>query len=118
MHTGVERIGRYIQVFYEERAGAAGWETIAMSYGAKFPSGLDPLFSIVFAAATSLNFFTSLTVDQRRNGSRFHSSRISPSLTESSLRKRARHRNALSTSIAFEVCYPSNWFRAPKLLTS
>jgi hypothetical protein len=65
IHTGVERIGRYIQVFYEERAAAVGWETIAMNYGAKFPSGLDPLFSIVFAAATSLNFFTLLLVDQR-----------------------------------------------------
>jgi len=59
----VERIGRYIQVFYEERAGATGWETIAMNYGAKFPSRLDPLFSIIFAAATSLNFF--LLVSQR-----------------------------------------------------
>ena len=65
IHTGVERIGRYIQVFYEERAGAVGWETIAMNYGAKFPSGLDPLFSIIFAAATLLNFFALLLVDQR-----------------------------------------------------
>jgi hypothetical protein len=66
LHTSVERIGRYIQVFYEERgAGAAGWETIAMNYGAKFPSGLDPLFSIIFAAATSLNFFTVLLVAGR-----------------------------------------------------
>src|SRR5688572_13374892 len=40
VHTGVERIGRYLQVFYEERVGAIGWETIAMSYGAKFRSGL------------------------------------------------------------------------------
>jgi hypothetical protein len=62
IHTGVERIGRYIQVFYEERAGAVGWETTAMNYGAKFPAGLDPLFSIIFAAATSLDFFTSLLV--------------------------------------------------------
>jgi hypothetical protein len=69
MHTGVERIGRYIQVFYEERAGASGWETTAMSYGAKFPSpGLDPLFSIVFAAATTLNFFSALAVAERRPG--------------------------------------------------
>lgn len=65
IHTGVERIGRYIQVFYEERTGAVGWETIAMKYGAKFPSGLDPLFSILFAAATSLNFFTLLLIDER-----------------------------------------------------
>lgn len=68
IHTGVERIGRYIQVFYEERAGAVGWETIAMSYGAKFPSGLDPLFSIVFAGAASLNFFAVLLVAERRSG--------------------------------------------------
>jgi hypothetical protein len=39
-----------------------------MSYGAKFPSGLDPLFSIVFAAATALNFFSSLATAQRRPG--------------------------------------------------
>lgn len=84
VHTGVERIGRFIQVFYEERAGAAGWETIAMNYAAKFPSvglslrapramstwggGLDPLFSVIFAAAAILNFLSSLTVAQRRPG--------------------------------------------------
>jgi hypothetical protein len=65
VHTGVERIGRYLQVFYEERAGAAGWETTAMNYGAKFPGGLDPLFSIVFAAATALNFLITLLVADR-----------------------------------------------------
>jgi hypothetical protein len=68
IHTGVERIGRYIQVFYEERAGTIGWETTAMNFGAKFPSGLDPLFSIVFASATALNFFSSLGTAQRRPG--------------------------------------------------
>lgn len=66
IHTGVERIGRYIQVFYEERSRGTGWETIAMSYGAKFPSGLDPLFSIIFAAAAALNFLGSLAVAERR----------------------------------------------------
>src|SRR5687768_11340035 len=30
VHTGVERVGRYLQVFYEEAAGSRGWETIAM----------------------------------------------------------------------------------------
>jgi hypothetical protein len=65
IHTGVERIGRYIQVFYEERAGAVGWETTAMRYGATFRSGLDPLFSVLFAAAATLNFFTALLVDGR-----------------------------------------------------
>lgn len=68
IHTGVERIGRYLQVFFEERAGAAGWETTAMSYGAKFPSGPDPLFSILFATAAALNFFSALAVAERRPG--------------------------------------------------
>jgi hypothetical protein len=65
MHTGVERIGRYIQVFYEERADAAGWETTAMNYGAKFPPGLDPLFSMLFAGATSLNVLASLLSEKQ-----------------------------------------------------
>ena len=62
IHTGVERIGRYLQVFYEERSGSPGWETTAMNFGAKFPSALDPLFAIIFAAATTLNFLSSLTI--------------------------------------------------------
>lgn len=62
IHTGVERIGRYLQVFYEERAGIPGWETTAMNYGAKYPSGLDPLFSTLFAAAATLNFLITLAV--------------------------------------------------------
>jgi hypothetical protein len=65
IHTGVERIGRYLQVFYEERAAATGWETVAMTYGAKFPSGLDPLFSMIFAAAAALNFLSSIAIAQR-----------------------------------------------------
>jgi hypothetical protein len=68
VHTGVERIGRYIQVFYEERDASVGWETIAMKYGAKFPSGLDPLFSNVFAAAALVNFLASMAVAGRRPG--------------------------------------------------
>lgn len=65
VHTGVERIGRYIQVFYEEREGAPGWETVAMSYGKKFPSGLDPLFSMIFSTAAVVNVFASIAVAQR-----------------------------------------------------
>jgi hypothetical protein len=68
IHTGVERIGRYIQIFYEEHTGATGWETIAMSYGAKFPSGLDPLFSLIFAVAAAINFLSALAVAERRPG--------------------------------------------------
>jgi hypothetical protein len=65
VHTGVERIGRYLQVVYEERPGAVGWETTAMNYGAKYPPGLDPLFSILFAAATALNFLITLLAADR-----------------------------------------------------
>jgi hypothetical protein len=68
IHTGVERIGRYLQVFYEERSNLVGWETTAMNYGAKFPSGLDPLFSVIFAVAAALNFLSSLAVAERRPG--------------------------------------------------
>ena len=68
IHIGVERIGRYIQVFYEERSESIGWETIAMNFGAKFPGrGLDPLFSLVFLAGGLLNFFTSLTTSELRS---------------------------------------------------
>ena len=65
IHIGVERIGRYIQVFHEERAGATGWETIAMKFGARSPSGaprLDPLFSLLFFAAVTINFLSSFGV--------------------------------------------------------
>ena len=68
IHTGVERIGRYIQVFYEERENSAGWETTAMRYGAKFPSPLDPLFSTLFAGATILNLLGSLSAGAPRPG--------------------------------------------------
>lgn len=63
IHTGVERVGRYLQVFYEEQSGSIGWETIAMKYGATFSGGgLDPLFSALFHAATFLNFFSAFAI--------------------------------------------------------
>jgi hypothetical protein len=65
LHTGVERIGRYIQVFFEEDltdsasplAGPdvrppARWEHAAMGLPA---SGLDPLFANFFRIAAILN---------------------------------------------------------------
>ncbi len=66
IHLGVERVGRYLQVAYEERwaavapeAGAAappGWETTAMAYGKAYPSaGSDPLFTAIFLLATLAN---------------------------------------------------------------
>jgi hypothetical protein len=54
LHIGVERVGRYIQVFFEE---ASGWEHVAMAFG---PSSravrVDPLFANIFLIATLLNF--------------------------------------------------------------
>ena len=47
LHTGVERIGRYIQVFFEA-PGERSWEHTAMAYGRMFPGGgSDPLFTVV-----------------------------------------------------------------------
>ena len=60
VHTGVERIGRYLQVFHEEADGALGWETTAMQYGSKYPGGLDPLFGAIFVLGAALNLFSSL----------------------------------------------------------
>ncbi len=68
VHLGVERVGRYLQVAYEERraAGAAadatvtaGWETTAMAYGRAYAaSGSDPLFARVFLLAALLNLLS------------------------------------------------------------
>ncbi len=55
LHTGVERVGRYIQVFYEP-AGDRGWEHRIMQFGLRFPGrGSDPLFCAYFWSATILN---------------------------------------------------------------
>ena len=62
LHVGVERIGRYLQVFYEETAILPAWERTAMAYGREAPhDGVDPLFSKVFATAALLNLVPSLT---------------------------------------------------------
>ncbi len=39
MHVGVERIGRYLQVFYEGSADVPRWETTAMAIGPALPGG-------------------------------------------------------------------------------
>jgi hypothetical protein len=57
LHTGVERIGRYVQVFYEDDESTRQWEGQAMAYGSRFPGGaVDPLFVALFGLATLLNF--------------------------------------------------------------
>lgn len=56
LHVGVERIGRYVQVFYEEEAGRDGWESRIMEFGRRFPGGgTDPLFGHIFWMATAVN---------------------------------------------------------------
>ena len=65
VHTAVERIGRYVQVFFEEDDGTAspptgqGWEHHAMAYAERFPgSAPDPLFAGFYITATFVNFMS------------------------------------------------------------
>jgi hypothetical protein len=67
LHFGAERIGRYLQVFYEE-AGEPGrslqatpsWERVAMSFGAVPGVGGHPLFVPTFFMATAINYLAVL----------------------------------------------------------
>jgi hypothetical protein len=57
LHTAVERIGRYLQVFYEEVPSERNWEHTAMAFGRAFPGGgTDPLFGPFFWIAALFNF--------------------------------------------------------------
>jgi hypothetical protein len=63
LHLGVERIGRYLQVFYEDpdvaSADSPAWERCAMSFGPAVPgAGGHPLLLPIFLLATLLNFLT------------------------------------------------------------
>ena len=60
LHVGVERVGRYIQSFYEG-PGERGWEHAAMEFGAAF-AGIktDALFAMPFCLATVLNFIPAI----------------------------------------------------------
>src|SRR5256885_2661242 len=54
LHVGVERIGRYIQVFLEDEGG---WEQLAMAFGPPLRgTRVDPLFTACFLIAALLNF--------------------------------------------------------------
>ena len=58
LHVGVERIGRYLQVEFEDGAGGPGWEHSAMRFGVERPASggrVDPLFGVIFIAAVVLN---------------------------------------------------------------
>ena len=67
LHFGAERIGRYLQVFYEE-AGDPGralsdtpsWERVAMSFGVVPGVGGHALFVPLFLMATALNYLAVL----------------------------------------------------------
>jgi hypothetical protein len=67
MHVGVERIGRYLQVFYEGHSDGPMWETTAMSVGPALPGGgIDPLFTVIFASATLLNLLPAIVSSPTR----------------------------------------------------
>ena len=67
LHFGAERIGRYIQVFYEEvserdrpLSDTPSWERAAMSFGAVPGVGGHPLFVPLFLIATGVNYLAVL----------------------------------------------------------
>ena len=61
LHVGVERIGRYVQVYYESSENGPQWETTAMAIGPALPGGgVDPLFTVVFASAAAINVIPAL----------------------------------------------------------
>ena len=56
LHSNVERIGRYLQVFHEPK-DEEGWEHVAMTFGQRYPgTGPDPICGRLFVMATSVNF--------------------------------------------------------------
>jgi len=62
LHFGAERIGRYLQVFYEESgeperalSDVPSWERVAMSFGHVPGVGGHPLFVPIFVLATVAN---------------------------------------------------------------
>ena len=63
LHLGVERIGRYLQVYFEADASGStptsppAWEHAAMAFGPSLPgAGVHPYFLAVFLMATFVNF--------------------------------------------------------------
>ncbi len=67
LHVGVERIGRYLQVFYESTPGGPTWETTAMSVGPALPGGgVDPLFTALFACGTLVNLIPAIVSSPTR----------------------------------------------------
>lgn len=70
LHFGAERIGRYVQVFYEEAgepdralSDTPSWERIAMRFGTVPGVGGHPLFVPPFLLATAMNYVAVLLQD-------------------------------------------------------
>jgi hypothetical protein len=79
LHIGVERIGRYLQVFHEgssassaeagaeDSRGTVGWEQAAMAFGR--PAGAasaDALFTAIFVLAALFNLMPALILEPQR----------------------------------------------------
>jgi hypothetical protein len=69
LHFGAERIGRYLQVFYEENGETArplrdtpSWERVAMRFGTVPGVGGHPLFLPVFVLAIAVNYMASISL--------------------------------------------------------
>ena len=67
LHFGAERIGRYLQVFYEEQrepgrplSDTPAWERVAMSFGTVPGVGGNPIFVPAFLLATAVNYLAVL----------------------------------------------------------
>ena len=67
LHFGAERIGRYLQVFYEEIGEAErplrdtpSWERVAMQFGTVPGVGGHPLFMPVFILMTVVNYMAAI----------------------------------------------------------
>ena len=67
LHFGAERIGRYLQVFYEEAGepvralrDSPSWERVAMQFGKVPGVGGHPLFVPIFFLTTAVNFLAVL----------------------------------------------------------
>jgi hypothetical protein len=61
LHVGAERIGRYLQVYYETLPNGPRWETAVMTVGPALPGGgIDPLFSVVFVGTAIVNMIPAL----------------------------------------------------------
>jgi hypothetical protein len=65
IHTGVERVGRYLQVYHEDEGD---WEHVVMRYGKNYPGGADALFVTLFAILTAADFLGSLPSAARHVG--------------------------------------------------